>query len=154
MHADKREEIEVAEAGDIVAIIGIDCATGETFCPERDYCSLESMFVPEPVIKVAVTPASRADFDKMGKALNRFRKEDPTFRVFNDEETSETIICGMGELHLDIYVERMRREYDVDVRVGCPRSAIARLRVNRSNSITNIRSRPVDRVSLPISSAR
>jgi elongation factor G len=121
MHADKREEIDAAEAGDIVAVIGVDCATGETFCPERDYCSLESMFVPEPVIKVAVTPASRADFDKMGKALNRFRKEDPTFRVFNDEETSETIICGMGELHLDIYVERMRREYDVDVKVGAPK---------------------------------
>jgi elongation factor G len=121
MHADKREEIDTAEAGDIVAVIGVDCATGETFCPERDYCSMESMFVPEPVIKVAVTPASRADFDKMGKALNRFRKEDPTFRVFNDEETSETIICGMGELHLDIYVERMRREYDVDVKVGAPK---------------------------------
>jgi elongation factor G len=121
MHADKREEIETAEAGDIVAIIGVDCATGETFCPTRDFCTLESMFVPEPVIKVSVTPASRADFDKMGKALNRFRKEDPTFRVFNDEETNETIICGMGELHLDIYVERMRREYDVDVKVGAPR---------------------------------
>ncbi len=121
MHADKREEIDVAEAGDIVAVIGVDCATGETFCPDRNYCSMESMFVPEPVIKVAVTPASRADFDKMGKALNRFRKEDPTFRVFNDEETSETIISGMGELHLDIYVERMRREYDVDVKVGAPK---------------------------------
>ena len=79
------------------------------------------MFVPEPVIKVAVTPASRADADKMGKALARFRKEDPTFRVFNDEETSETIICGMGELHLDIYVERMRREYKVEVNVGAPK---------------------------------
>ncbi len=70
---------------------------------------------------MAVTPASRADADKMGKALNRFRKEDPTFRVFNDEETSETIICGMGELHLDIYVERMRREYNVEVQVGAPK---------------------------------
>jgi len=121
MHADKREDVEVAEAGDIVAIIGIDCATGDTFCPERNYCSMESMFVPQPVIKVAVTPASRADADKMGKALNRFRKEDPTFQIFNDEETSETIICGMGELHLDIYVERMRREYNVEVKVGAPR---------------------------------
>jgi elongation factor G len=121
MHADKREEVDVAEAGDIVAIMGIDCATGETYSNERDYCTLESMFVPEPVIKVAVTPASRADADKMGKALARFRKEDPTFRVFNDEETSETIICGMGELHLDIYVERMRREYKVEVVVGAPK---------------------------------
>lgn len=121
MHADKREEIDVAEAGDIVAIMGIDCASGETYSNDRDFCTLESMFVPEPVIKVAVTPASRADADKMSKALNRFRKEDPTFQVYNDEETSETIICGMGELHLDIYVERMRREYKVEVQVGAPK---------------------------------
>ncbi len=121
MHAEKREEIEAAEAGDIVAIMGIDCASGETYANDRDYCTLESMYVPEPVIKVAVTPASRADADKMSKALNRFRKEDPTFQVYNDEETSETIICGMGELHLDIYVERMRREYKVEVNVGAPK---------------------------------
>jgi len=121
MHADKREEIDVAEAGDIVAIMGIDCASGETYSNDREFCSLESMYVPEPVIKVAVTPASRADADKMSKALNRFRKEDPTFQVYNDEETSETIICGMGELHLDIYVERMRREYKVEVNVGAPK---------------------------------
>jgi elongation factor G len=121
MHADKREEIDVAEAGDIVAIMGIDCASGETYSNDRDFCTLESMYVPEPVIKVAVTPASRADADKMSKALNRFRKEDPTFQMYNDEETSETIICGMGELHLDIYVERMRREYKVEVQVGAPK---------------------------------
>jgi elongation factor G len=121
MHADKREEIDSAEAGDIVAIMGIDCASGETYSNDSDYCTLESMFVPEPVIKVAVTPASRADEDKMSKALNRFRKEDPTFQVYNDEETRETIICGMGELHLDIYVERMRREYKVEVNVGAPK---------------------------------
>ena len=121
MHADKREEIDSAEAGDIVAVMGIDCASGDTYSNERGYCSLESMFVPQPVIKVSVNPASRADADKMGKALQRFRKEDPTFQVYNDEETSETIICGMGELHLDIYVERMRREYKVDVEVGAPK---------------------------------
>ena len=121
MHADAREEIDSAEPGDIVAIMGIDCASGETYSTERDYCSLESMFVPQPVIKVSVTPASRADADKMGKALQRFRKEDPTFQVYNDEETSETIICGMGELHLEIYVERMRREYKVEVQVGPPK---------------------------------
>ena len=121
MHADKREEVDQAMAGDIVAIMGIDCASGETYSNDRDYCTLESMFVPEPVIKVAVTPASRADSDKMVKALQRFRKEDPTFQVYNDEETSETIICGMGELHLDIYVERMRREYKVEVQVGAPK---------------------------------
>jgi elongation factor G len=121
MHADEREEIDSAEAGDIVAIMGIDCASGETFSDERGYCSLESMFVPEPVIKMSVNPASRADADKMGKALQRFRKEDPTFQVYNDEETNETIICGMGELHLDIYIERMRREYKVEVQAGAPK---------------------------------
>ncbi|RMF40829.1 MAG: elongation factor G [Planctomycetota bacterium] len=121
MHADDREEIDEAQAGDIVAVMGIDCATGETYAPERDFCTLESMFVPEPVIKVSVNPASRSDADKMGKALQRFRKEDPTFQVYNDEETGETIICGMGELHLDIYLERMRREYKVDVQAGAPK---------------------------------
>jgi elongation factor G len=121
MHADKREEIDAAEAGDIVAIMGIDCASGDTYASEPKYCSLESMFVPKPVIKVSVTPVSRADADKMSKALQRFRKEDPTFNVFNDEETSETIIAGMGELHLDIYVERIRREYKVDLEVGAPK---------------------------------
>jgi elongation factor G len=121
MHADKRQEIDSAEAGDIVAIMGIDCASGDTYSSEQKYCSLESMFVPKPVIKVAVNPVSRADADKMGKALQRFRKEDPTFNVFNDEETSETIIAGMGELHLDIYVERIRREYKVEMEVGAPK---------------------------------
>jgi elongation factor G len=121
MHADEREEIDFAEAGDIVAVMGIDCASGETYSNDRGYCSLESMFVPEPVIKMSVNPASRADADKMGKALQRFRKEDPTFQVYNDEETSETIICGMGELHLDIYIERMRREYKVEVQAGAPK---------------------------------
>ena len=121
MHADKREEIDFAEAGDIVAIMGIDCASGDTYAADQKYCTLESMFVPEPVIKVAVTPVNRSDSDKMGKALQRFRKEDPTFNVFNDEETSETIIAGMGELHLEIYVERIKREYNVELEVGAPK---------------------------------
>src|SRR6185369_5257567 len=110
-----------AEAGDIVAIMGIDCASGETYASETKFCSLESMFVPKPVIKMSVTPVSRADADKMSKALQRFRKEDPTFNVFNDEETSETIIAGMGELHLEIYVERIKREYKVELEVGAPK---------------------------------
>ncbi len=121
MHSNKREEIESASAGDIIAVMGIDCASGDTYAPERDYCTLESMFVPEPVIKMAVNPVSRADSDKMSKALQRFRKEDPTFRVFTDEETNEILISGMGELHLEVYVERMRREYKVDVEVGAPK---------------------------------
>lgn len=120
MHSDEREEIDSAEAGDIVAIMGIDCASGDTYAAEREYCTLESMFVPEPVIKVSVNPA-RADADKMVKALQRFRKEDPTFQVYNDEETGETIICGMGELHLEIYIERMRREYKIEIEAGAPK---------------------------------
>lgn len=121
MHADKREEIDEAVAGDIVAIMGVDSASGDTYASQAKYCTLESMFVPEPVIKVAVTPLSRGDGDKLGKALARFRREDPTFRVMSDEETNEIIIAGMGELHLDIYLERIRREYSVAVEVGPPK---------------------------------
>ena len=121
MHADKREEIDSAGPGDIVAVMGVDCASGDTYSSERKYCTLESMFVPEPVIKMAISPTTRDGSDKLGKALNRFRKEDPTFRVSTDEETSETVIAGMGELHLDIYVERIRREYGVEVEVGAPK---------------------------------
>jgi elongation factor G len=121
MHADKREELDSAGAGDIVAVMGIDCASGETYASENKFCSLESMFVAAPVIRVAVSPTRRADSDKLGKALARFRKEDPTFQVMTDEETSETLIAGMGELHLEIYVERIRREYGVDVEVGAPK---------------------------------
>jgi elongation factor G len=120
MHADKREEVDSASAGDIVAVMGIDCASGDTYAATAKYCTLESMFVPEPVIKMAINATNRGDSDKMGKALQRFRKEDPTFRVFNDEETSEILIAGMGELHLDIYVERIRREYKVEVEVSPP----------------------------------
>jgi elongation factor G len=121
MHSNKREDIDAATAGDIIAVMGIDSASGDTYAVDRDFCTLESMFIPEPVIKVAVNPASRADADKMAKALQRFRKEDPTFRVFTDEETNEILISGMGELHLDVYVERMKREYKVEVEVGAPK---------------------------------
>jgi elongation factor G len=121
MHADKREEVDEASAGDIVAVMGVDAASGDTYASKPKVCTLESMFVPEPVIKVAVTPISHEDGDKLGKALNRFRKEDPTFRVNTDEETGETLIAGMGELHLEVYVERMRREYGVQVEVGAPK---------------------------------
>ena len=121
MHADKREEMDEASAGDIVAIMGIDCASGDTYGETPKMCTLENMFVPDPVIKIAVNPAKRADSDRLGKALARFRKEDPTFRVMTDEETSETLIAGMGELHLEVYVERIRREYNVEVEVGAPK---------------------------------
>ena len=121
MHADKREEIDSAAAGDIVAIIGIDCASGDTYASQSKYCTLESMFVPEPVIKMAITPVSREGGDKLSKALQRFSQEDPTFRATTDEETGDTLIAGMGELHLEIYVERMRREYKLEVEVGAPK---------------------------------
>ncbi len=121
MHAEDREEIDSAHAGDIVAIMGIDCASGDTYAAENKFCTLESMFIAEPVIKQAITPSQRADTDKLSKALQRFRKEDPTFQVYNDEETGDTIIAGMGELHLEIYTERIRREYKVELEVGAPR---------------------------------
>lgn len=121
MHADEREEIGEARAGDIVAVMGIDCASGDTYAATPKYCTLESMFVPEPVIKIAVSPQSRNDADKLGKALARFRKEDPTFRVSTDQETNEILVEGMGELHLDVYMERIRREYKVNVLVGAPK---------------------------------
>ncbi len=121
MHADKREEVDSASAGDIIAVLGIDAASGDTYAVEPKYCTLESIFVPEAVIKVAIQPLVRGDGDKLGKALARFRKEDPTFRVLSDPETNEILIAGMGELHLEIYVERIRREYGVAVEVGPPK---------------------------------
>ena len=121
MHSDNREEIDEASAGDIVAVMGVDAASGDTYAQDARYCTLESIFVPEPVIKMAVEPLSREAGDRLGKALQRFRKEDPTFHVATDEETGETVIAGMGELHLEIYVERMKREYNCEVSVGAPK---------------------------------
>jgi elongation factor G len=121
MHADKREEVDSASAGDIVAIMGIDCASGDTYSSEPKYCTLENIFVAKPVIKMSIAPLSRDNADRLSKALQRFRKEDPTFQVMTDDETGETVIAGMGELHLEIYVERIRREYRVEVEVGPPK---------------------------------
>ncbi|MDX2037377.1 MAG: elongation factor G [Isosphaeraceae bacterium] len=121
VHADEKEDIDEASAGDIVAVMGIECATGDTYCAEGDNYSLESIYAAEPVIDLAISPTKRADQDKLSKALNRFMREDPTFRVHVDKETAETIISGMGELHLEIYVERIRREYKVECTVGMPK---------------------------------
>ncbi len=121
MHADKREEMDSASAGDIVAIIGLDAASGDTYAADHKFCTLESMFIAEPVIKMAINVTSRDSGDKLAKALQRFSREDPTFRVTSDEETGDTLIAGMGELHLEIYVERIRREYKVEVEVGAPK---------------------------------
>ncbi len=120
MHSDDRENIDEASAGDIVAMVGIDCASGDTFTDEGVGLTCESMFVPEPVISFSVTCPDSGDYEKMSKALQRFMKEDPTFRVHTDEESGETIISGMGELHLEIYVERIKREYNAEVVVGPP----------------------------------
>ena len=120
MHANDREEVAEAGPGDIIALLAVDCASGDTICGEGINYSLESIFIADPVISLAITPASSADQERMAKALSRFVKEDPTFRVSTDPETSQTIIAGMGELHLDVYVERMRREFKAEVTMGAP----------------------------------
>ncbi len=121
MNSNEREDIDFAKAGDIVAMVGVDCASGDTYCDESLNVSMESIFVPEPVIELALKPAKQEDLVKISKALNRFMKEDPTFKVSVDEESNETIIRGMGELHLEIYVQRIQREYKAEVIVGQPK---------------------------------
>ncbi len=123
MHADDREEIATAEAGDIVAFYGVEASSGETFTDGKVNVTLTSMHVPAAVISLAVAPKDRNNEANFSKALNRFTKEDPTFRVHQDEESQQTIISGMGELHLDIYIERMKREYNCDVIAGKPQVA-------------------------------
>ena len=123
MHSDEMEDIDSAEAGDIVATFGVDCASGDTFRTQDYDYTLTSMHVPEPVISLAIMAKDRKAADNLSKALQRFTKEDPTFRVHVDPKTSETIISGMGELHLDVYVERMKREYAAEVTVGPPQVA-------------------------------
>ena len=124
MHANKREEIKEVRAGDLAAAIGLkDVGTGDTLCDQNAPIILERMEFPEPVISVAVEPKTKADQEKMGLALGRLAQEDPSFRVHTDEESGETIISGMGELHLDILVDRMRREFKVEANVGKPQVA-------------------------------
>jgi elongation factor G len=124
MHANHREELEEARAGDIVALAGLkDTTTGDTLCAASAPIILERMEFPDPVISVAVEPKSKADQEKMGIALNRLAAEDPSFRVRSDEESGQTVIAGMGELHLDILVDRMKREFKVEANVGAPQVA-------------------------------
>jgi elongation factor G len=124
MHANKREERAVAQAGDIIAVQGLkQTTTGDTLSDPANPVLLESMTFPEPVIDVAIEPKSKADQEKLGTAIQRLAEEDPTFRVRNDEETGQTVISGMGELHLDILVDRMRREFNVEANVGKPQVA-------------------------------
>lgn len=123
MHADEMHDIDEVGPGQIVAMFGIDCASGDTFTDGNLSVTMTSMFVPEPVIELAVSPKEKSGQVNFSKALNRFTKEDPTFRVYRDEESGETIIKGMGELHLEIYIERIKREYNCEVNVGRPKVA-------------------------------
>jgi elongation factor G len=124
MHANHREEISTVYAGDIAAAVGLkDTTTGETLCDEKHPIVLESMEFPEPVIEIAIEPKSKADQDKMAVALAKLAEEDPTFRTHTDEETGQTIIAGMGELHLEIIVDRLKREFKVEANVGAPQVA-------------------------------
>ena len=123
MNSASMEDISEGCAGDIVALFGVDCASGDTFCSEGTNLSMASMYVPEPVISLSITPKDKQAAMQMSKALNRFVKEDPTFRTYTDPESNETIIRGMGELHLEVYVERMKREYNCEVTTGAPQVA-------------------------------
>jgi elongation factor G len=124
MHANSREEISIVYAGDIAAAVGLkDTITGDTLCDEKNPVILEAMDFPDPVISVAIEPKTKADQDKLGIAIGKLAEEDPTFRAHTDEETGQTIIAGMGELHLEILVDRMRREFKVETNVGKPQVA-------------------------------
>jgi len=123
MHADSREDVDCGEAGDIIAAVGMECASGDTFCSDGVNFALESIFVPEPVIRLSIEPLDRDGADRLAKAIQRFNREDPTFHVMTDEETNQTIIAGMGQLHLDVYIERIKREYKVECIIGEPRVA-------------------------------
>ncbi len=124
MHANSRTEIDEAHAGDIVAIVGLkDTTTGDTLCDENNPIILESMDFPDPVIQIAIEPKTKAGQEKMGLALQKLAEEDPTFKTYTDQETGQTIIAGMGELHLDIIVDRLRREFKVEANVGNPQVA-------------------------------
>lgn len=123
MHSEEMEDIETAYAGDIVALFGVDCASGDTFTDGNVNYTMTSMYVPDAVISLAVSPKDKTAEKNFSKALNKFKKEDPTFRVHRDEESNETIISGMGELHLDVYIERMKREFSCEVISGQPQVA-------------------------------
>lgn len=123
MHANQREEITEVYAGDIAAAVGIDATTGDTLCDEKNPIVLEKMEFPEPVIAMAIEPKTKSDQEKLSQVLNKFMKEDPTFKVSVDPETNQTLIHGMGELHLEIIIDRMKREYKLEVNVGKPQVA-------------------------------
>ena len=133
MHADEMHDVDEVGPGQIIAMFGIDCASGDTFTDGNLSVTMTSMFVADPVIELAVSPKEKAGQVNFSKALNRFTKEDPTFRVYRDEESGETIIKGMGELHLEIYIERIKREYNCEVNVGRPKVAFRETITANSN---------------------
>jgi elongation factor G len=120
IEVDKRQELQAAEAGEIIGLMGVDCASGDTLCSPGTNLSLEGIFVPEPVMTIAITPKSQEDIDRLEKALHRFIREDPTLHISTDPESHKTLMSGMGELHLDIYLERMKREYHAEAYVSAP----------------------------------
>ncbi|MDZ4662289.1 MAG: elongation factor G [Pseudomonadota bacterium] len=133
MHAAEMEEIDAAYAGDIVALFGVECSTGDTFTDGEVNYTMTSMYIPAAVISLAVSPKDKTQGGNFSKALTKFRREDPTFRVHRDEESSETIISGMGELHLEIYIERMKREFKVEVVAGKPQVAYRETIAKKAN---------------------
>jgi elongation factor G len=139
MHADQMHDIEEAQAGDIVAFFGVDCASGDTFTDGKVKYTMTSMFIPNAVISLAIAPKDKAGQANFSKALNKFTKEDPTFRVHRDEESAQTIISGMGELHLEIYCERIKREYNCEVVVGKPQVAF-RETITKRADFSSVRS--------------
>jgi elongation factor G len=150
MHSNNREEINEAFAGDIVAFVGMkDTTTGDTLCDAAKPVILERMEFPEPVIEIAVEPKSKADQEKMSTALQRLAAEDPSFRVKVDHESGQTIIAGMGELHLDILVDRMKREFKVEANIGAPQVAYRETITTKLMLITPTKNNPVVPVSLP-----
>ena len=130
MHSNSRDEIKEVRAGDIAAAVGLkQVTTGDTLCDPASIITLERMEFPEPVISIAVEPKTKDDQEKMGLALSKLAQEDPSFRVATDQESNQTIISGMGELHLDIIVDRMKREFNVEATIGKPQVALSLIHI-------------------------
>ncbi|EMO25982.1 putative translation elongation factor G [Leptospira interrogans serovar Bataviae str. HAI135] len=147
MHSDEMEDIESAEAGDIIALFGIDCASGDTFTDGKLKVSMESMFVPAPVISLTIEAKESKHLNNLAKALNRFTKEDPTFQTHVDQESGQTIIKGMGELHLEVYIERMKREYGVELITGAPQVAYRETITSKADFDYTHKNKPAVKVS-------
>lgn len=152
MHANDRNELDYAHAGDIIAIVGMkDVQTGHTLCDPKNPATLEPMVFPDPVISIAIAPKDKAAAEKLGVALGKMIKEDPSFRVETDDDSGETIMKGMGELHLDIKVDILKRTHNVDVIVGEPQVAYRETITQKSKTVTPIRNNRVVLVNSVVS---